>query len=194
MKYPVLNVSEWNGVNFCCQSGNSDHAVFVRCQWKLSDAMQNSITITILYSWFFEYPEVCVSSENRVTNYHSKWRQFPHVLVFVQASCTCLLVHITEFVLCWPEVVLNPSVFISREGRGITLEPGLFGALLPHGVVALLVFRGVSRYKNLSFRLLCSWYVLCWRDIVSGQSRFEPSAAMFPTTVDPAVYFLIVLC
>lgn len=91
-----------------------------------------------------------------MTNYHSKCRQFAHVLVlvFVQASCTCLLVHITEFVLCWPEVVLKPSVFISREGRGITLEPGLFGALLPHGVVALLVFRGVSRYKNLSFRRL----------------------------------------
>lgn len=124
---------------------------------RLSDAMQNSITITIFFSLFFEYPEVCLSSEDRVTlNHHSKWRQFPHVLVFVQASCTCLLVHITEFVLCWPEVVLNPSVFISREGRGITLEPGLFGALLPHCVVALLVFRGVSRYKNLSFRLLWS--------------------------------------
>lgn len=151
--------------------------------------------LQLFFSLFFEYLEVCVYSEDRVTlHHHSEWQQFRHVLVFVQASCTCLLVHITEFVLCWPEVVLNPSVFISREGRGITLEPGLFGALLPHCVVALLVFRGVSRYKNLSFRLLWSWYVLCWRDMVSGQSRFELSAAMFPTTVEPAVYFLIVLC
>jgi hypothetical protein len=40
---------------------------------RLSDAMLNSITITIFFSLFFEYPEVCVSSKDRVTlNHHSK--------------------------------------------------------------------------------------------------------------------------
>ena len=40
---------------------------------RLSDAIQNSIMITIFFSMYFEYPEVCVSSEDRVTlNHRSK--------------------------------------------------------------------------------------------------------------------------
>jgi hypothetical protein len=37
---------------------------------RLSVAIQNTIIITIFFSLFFEYPEVCVSSEDRVTLNH----------------------------------------------------------------------------------------------------------------------------
>lgn len=73
------------------------------------------------------------------------------------AKCLYTLIHVpmvhrnTYYV--GPSQYLTQVFFFSREDIGITLEPGLFGALLPHCVVALLVFRGVSRYKNLSFRL-----------------------------------------